>query len=75
MVYYDNVSSYIFLYSSNGVFMRSMHYILPQWLALMQPVLALRALKAHSPFGYPFTLPGSREMIVEKMPCLYIFFL
>ena len=27
-------------------------------------------LKEETPAGYPFTTPGSREPIVDKMPCL-----
>ena len=43
---------------------------------IITPALAELPMGAHKPYkeqipaGYPFTTPGSRETIVDKMPCL-----
>ena len=34
---------------------------------------AQKHYKEKIPAGYPFTIPGSRETIVDKLPCLRVY--
>ena len=48
-----------------------LHIITPALTEL--PIGTQKHYKEWIPAGYPFTTPGSRETIVDKMPCLWAY--
>ena len=60
----------IYMYSTSHYIhvQHHLHIITPALVEL--PMGAQKHYKEWIPAGYPFTTPGSRETIVDKMPCL-----